>query len=477
MINKSLWDLDLKNKYPSIKNNEKCDVLIIGGGLTGINTAYFLKDSKLNVKVVEKKVIGSGITARSTAKITYLQEDIYSKIMKYQSNRKARIYLQSQLHGINLLKSIIDINNIDCDLAYSPSFLFTKEENNINKVKRIEKFLNKNGIKTTLAQKLPNNVSIKYGFSVSNCYTFNPIKYLNEVANIIDDKIEIFENTRVTNIKKNQDEYMVSANGFEITCKKLVIATNYPFFILPYLFPLKSTLEKSYIKASKSEALNFNAINLDNNIESYRYYKDEFTTYEIRLGGTHELYTNNNEEINYKKIEYENSNYFWSNRDVITKDYLPYIGKIKKNVYIGTGYSTWGMINSCLAGELISQMIERKSANYKDLFNPKRVMGVWSLVRYPELIGKMSYSYIKGKIKPMKPWYNMIKYKKIGNTKIFQYIDKDKHTHTVHANCPHMGCRLIFNEVDQNWECPCHGSTFDLDGKSIDGPSNKDISV
>ena len=48
--------------------------------------------------------------------------------------------------------------------------------------------------------------------------------------------------------------------------------------------------------------------------------------------------------------------------------------------------------------------------------------------------------------------------------------------HTVYTKCPHMGCRLIFNEIEKTWDCPCHASRFDIDGKCISGPSNKDIS-
>ena len=38
-----------------------------------------------------------------------------------------------------------------------------------------------------------------------------------------------------------------------------------------------------------------------------------------------------------------------------------------------------------------------------------------------------------------------------------------------------MGCELYFNNIDKTWECPCHGSKFTYEGKSIEVPSNKDI--
>ena len=54
--------------------------------------------------------------------------------------------------------------------------------------------------------------------------------------------------------------------------------------------------------------------------------------------------------------------------------------------------------------------------------------------------------------------------------------DKDK-KHIVNRKCPHFGCGLVFNEIEKTWDCPCHGSRFDLDGKCIMSPSNHDISI
>ena len=55
------------------------------------------------------------------------------------------------------------------------------------------------------------------------------------------------------------------------------------------------------------------------------------------------------------------------------------------------------------------------------------------------------------------------------------YVDDEGEEHIVYNLCPHMKCSLIFNEIEKTWDCPCHGSRFNIDGKSIEGPSNYDI--
>ena len=55
------------------------------------------------------------------------------------------------------------------------------------------------------------------------------------------------------------------------------------------------------------------------------------------------------------------------------------------------------------------------------------------------------------------------------------YVDENGKEHIVLNRCPHMKCGLVFNEWEKTWDCLCHGSRFDLDGKCIEGPSNINI--
>ena len=41
--------------------------------------------------------------------------------------------------------------------------------------------------------------------------------------------------------------------------------------------------------------------------------------------------------------------------------------------------------------------------------------------------------------------------------------------------CPHLGCALQWNPHEQSWDCPCHGSRFDEDGKLLENPATGDL--
>jgi Rieske Fe-S protein len=55
--------------------------------------------------------------------------------------------------------------------------------------------------------------------------------------------------------------------------------------------------------------------------------------------------------------------------------------------------------------------------------------------------------------------------------KVGAYRDENGRLHTVSLTCPHLGCLLSWNPDDLSWDCPCHGSRFDVDGNLLDGPA------
>ena len=146
----SIWEENSdKKKYRKLKRNINVDVLIIGGGITGISTAYFLRNTKLKVAVVESNEIGRGVTAKSTGKITYLQGIIYSELCKSYNFEVAKEYYYSQDLAISLLRDIILTENIECNLDKVKSVVFTENSENIYKLKEEKEILEKFGLRVS----------------------------------------------------------------------------------------------------------------------------------------------------------------------------------------------------------------------------------------------------------------------------------------------------------------------------------------
>ena len=470
MINKSIWSIKQSNICDSLKENLTTDVLIIGGGITGLSTAYHLKNSNLKITLVEKNEICSGITNRSTGKLTYLQDN-YLKIYKYHGLSKTKLYLESQKYIVNLVSNIIKDNNIDCNLEKSSSYLFANK--NLNKETKLFKKLDIEFIKDN---KLPNNIN-KECIYVKDTYVINPTKYVYGLKEICKNYINIYENTKVTDIKKIDDYYICKTPNNIIKAKYVVIASHYPYFLIPFLFPMKTYIEKSYIKASKvNKNLFFNSISVDKPFISTRYYTLNDKTYEIYLNNPHNMCIKDNYKKNFLTLLDTKPDYIWSNKDIMTNDSLPFIGTLKENLLIGTGYNTWGITNGSLAGKIIADIILNNKNEYIELFKPKRNINIGKIINTPLIISSNIYSFIKSKIKKKKKWYpSNIKFEKRNGKNIAIYIDENKKEHIVYNLCPHLKCSLLFNEIERTWDCPCHGSRFDIDGNSIEGPSNYNI--
>ena len=467
----SIWNkYEEKHTIKELDKDINVDILIIGGCMTGLNTAYFLKDK--NICVVDANKIGYAVTLNTTAKINYFQ-DIYSKIKK---NKKE--YLESQISSMNTLVEIINKENIDCDLLRVKSYLFSKKNNETKKLEKEISFFKENNINVK-EDMIPNVNSLK-SYSVDDTYIFNPLKYLNGLYNILTkNNVNIYENTKVLKIEKHDSYLLVYTNKHKIKAKQIIIACHYPNFLYPLFLPLKSTIEKSYIVVSKvNEDLNYTCINLDNPIYSVRYYKDKNNSYQISLSESHNISFSQNDKKHFKKvrkmfnIKEKDIVMEYSNVDIITPDYLPYIGKISDNIYIGCGYNTWGMTNSILASTIIKDLVLGKHNKYESIFNPKRFT-LDNLLKFPLITFGQIKSYIGPKLIKNKGWYKSnLEFR--GNLAI--YKDKNGFKHTIINKCPHLGCSLIFNEKELSWDCPCHSSRFDIDGNCIKGPSNYDIS-
>ena len=370
MKNISIWQDEIIPDYPSLEQNLDLDVLIIGGGITGISSLYHLKDSNLKIALVEQNKIGLGITAKSTGKLCYLQNDLLDKIRNFYNDKIASYYLKSQIEAINKIVNIINNNKIDCNLQKTSAYLYTNNENEIPKIKNLELFLKNNNIKVTYPHH--NIVKSKYMIEVEDTYLINPYRFIHGL--IKSNTKSIYENTRIKKIKRIDNSYICYTDEYIIKTKKIIIASHYPYFLVPLFFPLKVSLEKSYLSASKMKIDNISLISYSNKFISIRNYQD----YLIYLCNSHSLNKHlcDREQFNelIKKIHDLDliPSYLWSNIDIITSDGLPYIGKIKKGIYLGTGYNTWGLTNGFLAGEILSDMVLGYDNKYEALFNPKR---------------------------------------------------------------------------------------------------------
>lgn len=467
MKNKSIWnDIKINHKNKLIDNNT--DILIIGAGIAGISIAYFLKDTNYKITVVDKDNIGGTTTSKTTGKINYLQGGIYEKIEKSQDKQKAFMYYKSQKEAVNIINEIIKSNKIDCDLKKEPSIDFTLETDNIPKIDKEYALLKE----FEAPVKYVKDKRIKKGILVNDGYSFHPIKYLNSLYEKLNKRVSFYSNILVSNISKQEERFIVMTNKGTLNAKIVVVACHYPFFIIPLFTPLKTYVKREYVCSCKyKEDKPYNAISIDKDTKSIRFYKDNiiYVSNPHKLTSKLKLAQNYKKAIeNFKKTFKREPELIWMNQDIMSHDHLPFIGRIEDNLYVATSFNSWGITNGTISGKVISDIIINGKSEYEELFNPKRCN--LSIIKN-SLINTVCYlsAYIRA------PFIKNPKYIKEGGVLFGVYEDEYGNQHKIKLLCPHMKCKLIFNAKEETWDCPCHGSRFDLDGNLISGPSKESL--
>ena len=488
MKNRSIWMNNVKNnRLDKLDKDISCDVLIIGGGMAGLSTAYYLMNSDKKVVLIEKGKCGLGATSKNTGKLTWMQDLIYSRLMNNYNEDVAKLYYDSQVEAINSICKTIKDNKINCHLMKTKSYVFSYTGNDCSKFGDENRFYKNNDIKYKLLEKLPINYPCKYALETYDSYVFNPYEYLVALKNIVKDKVDIYENTRCINVDKDYNGYVTNVlDGYKINSKYVVVASHYPMFIVPFFTPFKTRIDRFFLSGSKCDKISdIQVISYDKKSVSMRYYNDDKDNYFIYGRRSHSITSNLDIRDDYRELNNEYNKYFgkdieyfYHTHDLMTYDGMPFIGSVDNNLFICTGFNKWGNTNGTIAGKVISDVINEKKNKYVGLFNPKRGLSVDKIKNLFVYNIEVGSRYVINKICSNKRYYGddvTIEY--IDGKKCGVYVDNDGKKHIVSNICPHMKCNLVFNYIDKTWDCPCHASRFDIDGNVIYGPSVFDIGL
>lgn len=485
-----------------IKSNNKlekdinADVCIIGGGICGITTAYYLIKKGYKVVVIEKGEIAHKTTGHTTAKITSQHGLIYHYLSNQYGVKFAKKYFEANEEAIKNIKNIIDENNIVCDYEIKDNYIYTCDEKNVEKIKEEAeclKNINENS-QETQETNLPFKVLDAVKFK--NQAQFNPLKYVNGLVKfILDNGGEIYTNTLCTDIKKGNGKYTVYTNMNKINSEFVVLTSGYPFLKIPGFYFAKMYQSSSYVIGveTKQELPNGMYLSIDEPIYSFRTVNNNGKNLLLIGGMDHKTGEKVNYEQTYGMLEKEakrlypdcNVLYKWSTRDAITLDKIPYIGEYSNllpDMYVATGFNKWGMTSSNISANIIVDKIEGKENIYEDIFKSTRFKPITNKDEVKNMLVDSTKSIIIEKIKSKE-----LEIKDIDNNsggiveidgeKVGIYKDEVGKIIAIKPICTHLGCLLEWNDADKTWDCPCHGSRFDKFGKNIYGPAIKDLEI
>ncbi len=427
IMNKSIWhESESFKKISSLNGDISTDVLIIGGGITGILTAFLLQNAGVDYILAEQNRICKGVTANTTAKITVGHGFCYQKILALRGIKTAKGYYLANQKAFQELSQLC--SNIDCDYHIKNNYVYSSD---FAKIEKELSALKKIGANAKFCEDLAIPIKNIGAVCLENQAEFNPFKFLS----FISEDLKIFENTKVLELLGTT---AVTEKG-KIKAKRIVVATHFPIINKHGSYFLKLYQHRSYVLALKN-AQNVEGMYVDEKDTgmSFRNQGDL-----LLLGGgghrTGKQGGSYKQLREFARIHYPNAKEVasWATQDCITLDRVGYIGEYSantENMYVATGFNKWGMTNAMCAAQILRDMLCEKENEFSPVFNPSRSI--------------------------LKPQLALNGFETVTNFLI-----------PTTKRCPHLGCALKWNKYERSWDCACHGSRFSSDGKLLNGPA------
>ena len=284
-------------------------------------------------------------------------------------------------------------------------------------------------------------------------------------------------------------------NGNTVIAKYVVLATHYPIINIPGYYFLKMYQEMSYLIGIETQKKPFEGmyINSEKPSVSFRVARQGENNLILVGGMGHKTGERKDISNSYKDLEAIAKQYYpdckiryrWCTEDCIPLDKIPYIGEFSSlmpNVYVGTGYKKWGMTSSNVAANIIASKVLGRKSPYEEVFTSTRLKPIKNRQELGNMVKEVATSWTVEKLKIPEE-----KLQDIGNNtggyiefedkKVGVYRDENGKLYIVKPVCTHLGCELTWNNLENTWDCPCHGSRFNYKGKSIYDPSIKDLEV
>jgi len=483
-------DIDLPT-FPKLQKDLEVDVVIVGGGITGITTAYRLLEKGLKIAVIDAGVILNGTTGHTTAKVTAQHGLIYDELIQHLGEEKTKLYYEANREALQFVRDVVQKHKIECDFSEQEAYLYSTTDEYKNKLENEWKAYERLGIDGSIVESIPFNISIKNAVVMKNQAQYHPLKYLKHLVDHLSKHgVLFFENTTAASIEEGNNPTVITREGNKISGKYVIAASHFPFIDKKGLYFARMYADRSYVVAitTDKEYPGGMYVSADSPSRSIRYTPMNGKNLILISGENHQTGTGKDMMLHYEALEdfaesvfgIKEYLYRWSTQDLTTLDKIPYIGPItteSRNILVATGFRKWGMTTSHVASRLLSDYILERENPYHEIYSPSRFDVDPSLKKVISINASVAKHLIKGKLEYVNKDPNDLKNDEgsvvmVNGQRAGAYRDPLGKLHIVDTTCSHMGCELEWNHGDRTWDCPCHGSRFSVDGDVIEGPAH-----
>lgn len=486
----SLWITTTpQTEYPALSGDISVEVAVVGGGIVGLTAATLLKDAGATVALIEANRVAGGVSGHTTAKITAAHGLIYNRLLKKQGEERALQYAEANQAAIEFISDYIQEHDVSCDFdrTFACTYALTPEET--EPIQAEVSAASDLGFPVFYADELPVPFRISGAVCFENQAFLHPRKYLLHLADRIPGGgCHLFEQTRVRDVREGSPCEVITEKR-TVRADRVIMATHFPILDRG-LFFAKMAPRRSYLMAAKVNGPIPDGMfyHTGSPMRTFRRHATDSGGELLIIGGQHH---ETGHEVNtmgiYRDIEafarrhfnLEAILYRWSTQDNFPADGVPFIGTHSmrsRRTYVATGFGGWGMTNGTAAAIILADILRDRPNPWAPVFDANRFTPFLSrkfISRNIHVARLFMQDYVTGKtdrtLSDLACGEGGIIEK--DGKEVAAFKDGKGAVHLVSTACAHMGCKVAWNNAEQSWDCPCHGSRYDADGNVIHAPA------
>lgn len=493
-------DVDIGNDG-TLGTDTSCDVVIVGAGIAGLSAAYELARAGGSVVVIDRGIIGGGMTSRTTAHLASALDDYYSELVRIHGEDGARLYHESQVAAIERMAAIVAAEGIDADFARMDGYLVAADLADAADLETEFETCRQLGVAVEWTGQLP-----VQGFPARPAIRFagqgrvHPMRYLAGLAAAVraaGGRIHI-HSAYETHEEDDAGVTLRTIEGSTVHAGAAIFATNSPVNDRVAIHTKQMPM-RTYAIAGTVPRGSVPDILLWDSLETYHYVRlqplEDGSDLLIVGGEDHRSGEADDMEARFAALAEWTRSHFpvfaepvwrWSGQVLEPIDFMPFSGRNPgdRNVYLHSGDSGQGITNGVVGAMTIAALITSAPARFAELFDPGRK----PLAARPSLA-----NFIEGQLGAAKNFAEYVGPGEIasedelepgngailrdGLRKLAVYRRADGTLVRRSASCTHAGCIVHWNSFETCWDCPCHGSQFAPDGDVLHGPAVKPLAA
>ncbi|MEU0738746.1 FAD-dependent oxidoreductase [Streptomyces sp. NPDC006134] len=482
--------------HPALEDDLDVDVAVIGGGIAGLCTAWELTRAGRSVAVLEAGRIAAGVTGHTTAKVTALHSLVYGKLRRTRGPEGARLYARSQTEAIERAAEVVAELGIDCDWETRSAYTYVRDAGRVEEVRAEAAAAKEAGLPASFVTETGLPYPVAGAVRVTGQAQFHPRKYLLALAeDLVGRGGRIFEHTTVHGLDEGEPCRVSTGTGATVTARDVVVATHYPIFDRALLFtrlsPRRELVVAGTVEAGRDPDGMY--ITPDENTRSVRTapYGDGGDRRLLVITGEHFTPGTGDTRERFDRLSAWAREHFpgvelthaWATQDNDPTDTVPMVGPLHpgaRHTYVATGFAGWGMSGGMMAGRLLARQLTGEECAWSELYDPRRLRtAVREAPQFLKTQAEVAGHFVGDRLRPAPPVDSLPPGEgavvRAGGDRLAVYRDEAGALHAVSPRCTHLGCLVGFNAAERAWECPCHGSRFDTDGKVIQGPATRPL--